>query len=38
VRDNGRKMDAAVLANQGTEGHDGLRGMPERAALIGGNI
>ena len=37
VRDDGKGIDAAVLANQGIEGHYGLRGMPERAALIGGN-
>ena len=38
VRDDGRGIDAAVLANQGLEGHYGLRGMPERAALIGGKL
>jgi len=27
-----------VLANQRLEGHYGLRGMPERAALIGGKL
>ena len=27
-----------MLANQGLEGHYGLRGMPERAALIGGEL
>jgi signal transduction histidine kinase len=27
-----------VLANQGLEGHYGLRGMRERAALIGGKL
>ena len=37
VRDDGKGIDPAVLANQGLEGHYGLRGMPERAALIGGN-
>ena len=38
VRDDGKGMDPAVLAAQGLEGHYGLRGMPERAALIGGTL
>jgi signal transduction histidine kinase len=38
VRDNGKGIDRAVLAAQGIEGHYGLRGMPERAALIGGKL
>ncbi len=38
VRDDGRGIDPAVLAKQGLEGHYGLRGMPERAALIGGTV
>jgi signal transduction histidine kinase/ligand-binding sensor domain-containing protein len=38
VRDDGKGIDAEVLANQGREGHYGLRGMPERAALIGGKL
>ena len=38
VRDDGKGIDAAVLAHQGLEGHYGLRGMPERAALIGGKL
>ena len=38
VRDNGKGIDKAVLAAQGIEGHYGLRGMPERAALIGGTL
>src|SRR6185436_19136744 len=38
VRDDGKGIDPAVLANQGTDGHYGLRGMPERAALIGGKL
>jgi nitrate/nitrite-specific signal transduction histidine kinase len=41
VRDqgiNGRGIDSAVLAPQGREGHFGLPGMPERAALIGGDL
>jgi hypothetical protein len=35
VRDDGKGIDRAVLAAQGIEGHYGLRGMPERAALNG---
>ena len=38
VRDDGKGIDPAVLANQGLEGHYGLRGMPERAAVIGGKL
>lgn len=38
VRDDGQGIDATVLANQGLEGHYGLRGMPERAAEIGGKL
>ena len=38
VRDDGKGIDPAVLAAQGIEGHYGLRGMPERAALIGGKL
>jgi signal transduction histidine kinase/streptogramin lyase len=38
VRDDGKGIDPAVLANQGLDGHYGLRGMPERAALIGGKL
>jgi signal transduction histidine kinase len=38
VRDDGKGIEAAVLANQGIEGHYGLRGMRERAALIGGKL
>jgi signal transduction histidine kinase len=38
VRDDGRGIDPAVLASQGVEGHYGLRGMPERAAQIGGKL
>ena len=34
VRDDGKGIDPAVLASQGLEGHYGLRGRPERAALI----
>ena len=38
VRDDGKGLDQAVLAAQGIEGHYGLRGMRERAALIGGKL
>jgi signal transduction histidine kinase/ligand-binding sensor domain-containing protein len=38
VRDDGQGIDAAVLANQGLDGHYGLRGMPERAAQIQGKL
>ena len=38
VRDDGQGIDPKVLATHGREGHYGLRGMPERAALIGGKL
>jgi signal transduction histidine kinase len=38
VRDDGKGIDPKVLANDGVDGHYGLRGMPERAALIGGKL
>ena len=38
VRDNGKGIDPEVLAQQGVEGHFGLRGMPERAAQMGGKV
>ena len=38
VRDDGRGIDPKVLAARGIEGHFGLRGMPERAAAIGGKL
>jgi signal transduction histidine kinase len=38
VRDDGRGIDRAVLESQGLAGHYGLRGLPERAALIGGQL
>jgi signal transduction histidine kinase/ligand-binding sensor domain-containing protein len=38
VRDDGRGIDSAVLSRQGSEGHFGLRGMRERAKLIGGEL
>ena len=38
VRDDGKGIDQAVLAARGVEGHYGLRGMTERAALIGAKL
>ena len=38
VRDDGRGIDARVLGGQEIEGHFGLRGMRERATLIGGKV
>src|SRR5678815_3895465 len=38
VRDDGQGIDGTVLANEGRVGHYGLRGMPERAAVIGGKF
>jgi signal transduction histidine kinase/ligand-binding sensor domain-containing protein len=38
VRDDGQGFDSTVLDKQGLQGHYGLRGMPERAALIGGTL
>ncbi len=38
VRDNGKGIDAKVLAIGGPEGHFGLLGMCERAELVGGKI
>jgi len=38
VRDDGTGIDSAVLGRQGAQGHFGLPGMSERAALIGGKL
>ena len=38
VRDDGRGIDPAVLAAQGSEGHYGLPGMRERAKLVGAKL
>ena len=38
VRDDGRGIDPAVLAAKGSVGHYGLRGMTERATVIGGDL
>jgi signal transduction histidine kinase len=38
VRDDGKGIDQAVLSSDYLEGHYGLRGMRERAKLIGGEL
>src|SRR5262249_15031061 len=38
VVDNGKGIDAAVLKAGGREGHHGLPGLSERAALAGGKL
>ena len=38
VRDDGKGIDRAVLSGKGSEGHYGLRGMRERATLIGSKL
>jgi signal transduction histidine kinase len=38
VRDDGKGIDAAGLSGNGSEGHYGLRGMRERATLIGAKL
>jgi signal transduction histidine kinase len=38
IRDDGKGIDPVLLASRGIQGHYGLRGMPERAALIGGKL
>jgi len=38
VRDDGKGIDPAVLASHGSQGHYGLRGLTERAALAGGEL
>jgi ligand-binding sensor domain-containing protein/signal transduction histidine kinase len=38
VRDDGKGIDAARLSCDGSEGHYGLRGMRERATLIGAKL
>jgi signal transduction histidine kinase/ligand-binding sensor domain-containing protein len=38
VRDNGKGIDAQALTDGGQAGHYGLRGMRERAELIGGTL
>jgi signal transduction histidine kinase len=38
VRDNGKGVDPSVLDGDRFAGHWGLRGMRERAKLVGGNL
>ena len=38
VRDDGKGLDPALLRGEGRPGHYGLRGMRERAALIGARL
>jgi signal transduction histidine kinase/ligand-binding sensor domain-containing protein len=38
VRDNGKGIAAELISDDGREGHFGLRGMRERAKLIGGKL
>jgi signal transduction histidine kinase len=38
VRDNGKGIDASLLTEHERTGHYGLRGMRERARLLGGNL
>jgi signal transduction histidine kinase len=38
VRDDGKGIDSKLVAGQVAEGHYGLRGMRERATLIGGKL
>jgi signal transduction histidine kinase len=38
VRDDGQGIDPLLLASGGREGHFGLRGMRERAKLVGGKL
>jgi len=38
VRDDGKGIGAAIISSHGIEGHYGLRGMRERATVIGGKL
>jgi signal transduction histidine kinase/ligand-binding sensor domain-containing protein len=38
IRDNGKGIDPQLLGNEGRAGHWGLRGMRERAKLMGGHL
>lgn len=38
IRDDGKGIDPAVLEGTATEGHYGLRGMRERATIVGGKL
>ena len=38
VRDDGKGIDTKLLSDGGPQGHFGLRGMRERAKLMGGKL
>jgi len=38
IRDDGKGIDQKILSESGPEGHYGLRGMRERAKLVGGKL
>ncbi|HTY87365.1 MAG TPA: histidine kinase, partial [Candidatus Acidoferrum sp.] len=38
VRDDGKGIDSKILSGEGRDGHFGLRGMRERAKLVGGQL
>ena len=38
IRDDGRGTNEQVLTDRGSKGHRGLRGMHERAKLVGGKL
>jgi len=38
IRDDGKGIDSQILSDKGRPGHWGLRGMQERAKLVGGNL
>ncbi|HEX8802022.1 MAG TPA: sensor histidine kinase [Terriglobales bacterium] len=38
IRDDGRGIDPQIVTDKGRPGHWGLRGMHERAKLVGGNL
>ena len=38
VRDDGKGIDSKILSGDGRDGHFGLRGMRERAKLVGGQL
>ena len=38
IRDDGRGINEQVLTDHGSTGHWGLRGMHERAKLVGGKL
>ena len=38
LRDDGKGIDPKLLSDDGHEGHYGLRGMRERAKLLGGKL